>query len=182
MFALRRFPSLLVICGMTAFVAGLVLPEGLRAALAEPADLPPASPPASGVLPDLPAYIGLRAPESVVVSRDPFMNGEPTAAEVSPPEMAPDSPASPDALPFLPPNAGASGTPLAGESLSSALPTAGGQLLATALGRRPCALVNDGGSTRIVRIGDRLGASMVTGIRPGVILLGAGGRLEIGER
>ena len=165
----RPFPPLLVACGMATFIAGLILPETFRAAIAEPAALEAARLQEAAVLPHLPEYVALPIPSAVVVTRDPFASaGERSAADEG-------------GLPaFLPPNAGATGTPFPADLAPGALGATA--LLATALGRKPCALVSDSGSMRVVRVGDSLAGSTVAAVRLGAVMLEDGTTFRVGAR
>jgi hypothetical protein len=163
MFAQHRLPSLLVAFGMTAIVAGFILPQTYTIANAEPAEV---DGPRSEVLPRLPEYVARPVPANVVVSRDPFAGGDGAAV---PGERAPAG--------LLPRDAGVPGPPFAaGDAVASGAPT----LLATALGRRPCAIVSEAGSIRILHLGDPLAGSTVRSIRLGTLSLAEGSTLRIG--
>ena len=167
MFAQHRLPSLLVAFGMTAIVAGLILPQTYMIANAEPAEL---AGPRSEVLPRLPEYVARPVPANVVVSRDPFAGSDGAAV---PGERVPAG--------LLPRDAGVPGPPFptglaASDAVASGTPT----LLATALGRRPCAIVSEAGSIRILHLGDPLAGSTVRSIRLGTLSLAEGSTLRIG--
>ena len=150
----HRFPSLLIAFGTTTLVAGLILPETYLVARAGPVAPAAAHSRNPSVLPPLPEYVAIPAPESVVVTRDPFAAG----------------PADPQAT---------SGQG-ADSSADNAAPPATAILLATALGEHPCALVGEAGSVRVVRAGDRVAGSSVREIRLGAISLADGTALRIG--
>jgi hypothetical protein len=167
MFAQHRLPSLLAAFGMTTIVTGLILPQTYIIANAQPAELDGVL---SEVLPRLPEYVARPVPANVVVSRDPFAGGDGAAV---PGERVPAG--------SLARDAGVPGPPLptglaANDAAASGAPT----LLATALGSRPCAIVSEAGSIRIVRIGDPLAGSTVRSIRLGTLSLAEGSTLRIG--
>jgi hypothetical protein len=167
MFAQHRLPSLLVALGMTTIVAGLILPQTYMIANAEPAAL---DDPRSEVLPRLPEYVTQPVPPNVVVSRDPFAggNGAGVPGERMPSGFLPKDAAAPE--PAFP----------AGLAPSDAVASGAPTLLATAIGRRPCAIVSEAGSIRILRLGDPLAGSTVRSIRLGTLSLAEGSSLRIG--
>jgi hypothetical protein len=161
----HRFPSLLIAFGTTSLVAGLILPETYLVARAGPVPAAAARSQELSVLPPLPEYVAMPAPENVVVTRDPFAGG-------------------PGGMPF-PANSGPADTwATSGRGADSAAdyaaPPAAALLLATALGEHPCALVSEAGSVRVVRVGDRVAGSSVREIRLGAISLDDGTALRIG--
>ncbi|MDB5042147.1 MAG: hypothetical protein JWN27_2873 [Candidatus Eremiobacteraeota bacterium] len=111
-------------------------------------------------------------PPAVVVAprRDPFA-GAPAgqasgSSRAAPGESAARMPSVPAAVGPLPPNAGAGGGsfPLAPAMRVTAVMT----------GAHPFALVDDGGTTRIVATGDELGGAVIAAIRIDGIHLGSG--------
>jgi hypothetical protein len=73
----------------------------------------------------------------------------------------------------LPPNAGALAMPPGW--IGAGVPV----VRAIVTGRHPCALVDDGSITRLVRAGDRLGATSVIAIDARGVTLGDGRRLAL---
>lgn len=165
--AQHRFPSLVIAFGMTTIVAGLILPQTPMIAYAEPSEL---DGPRSEVLPRLPEYVERPVPATVVVSRDPFASegGASAPGERALSGMLPRDGGTPG--PQFPAGLGARDADAAGA------PT----LLATALGRRPCAIVSEAGSIRILRLGDPLAGSTVRSIRLGSLSLAEGSTLRVG--
>ena len=120
----------------------------------------------------------------VLPRRDPFA-GDPPATHPSSPPMAPieamppisDIPA---AIRPLPANAGASGfalpfTPPSSTSITSSPP----RITAVVTGAHPFALVDEGETTRVVTVGDRIQGVTIVGITIGGIRLSDGTRLSI---
>lgn len=168
MFTPHRRPTALTACTAATLVAGLFLPPGVIAASVRLASLAPVRDSGVGLPRPLPATYAAPHRERIVVVRDPFAGGD-----------VPD-PVAPGALSVRVANAGTAGAPtgmgLPGEA------TAGTKVLATVLGRTPYALVDEGGGTRFVRIGDPLAGSTVAAIRLGAIALASGDHLAIGAR
>lgn len=157
MSALLRFPPLLV-----AFTAAVILAAlSLSGARAPATEEPSVRAQGSVAMPDLPDYDSPHAPDDVVVVRDPFVgpDGSHAAAELGRAQPA--------------------GEQAAWSSGSASTPAAV-TLLATALGSRPCAIVNDAGSVRIVRAGDALAGSTVSAIHLGSLSLEDGTTLRVG--
>ncbi len=168
MFAPHRRPTPLTACTAATLVAGLLLPPGVIAASVRLASRAPVREAGGALIPQLPPAYATPHRERIVVVRDPFAGGD-----------VPDSIA-PGALSARPASAGAAGTPpgtaLPGEAI------AGAKVLATVLGRTPYALVDEGGTTRFVRIGDPLSGSTVAAIRLGAVTLAGGAHLAVGAR
>ena len=112
---------------------------------------------------------------TILPRRDPFAGGLPAAVRTAArPAVAPPFLSIPPALGPLPPNAGAGG---------GLLPTAPAKhVSAIVTGTPPYALVDDGSTTRLVTVGDRLdGASIVAIDTAGVHLTG-GTTLPVTQR
>jgi hypothetical protein len=113
----------------------------------------------------------------VVPRRDPFA-GDPPAAPSSPPTalMSPiisTPPASeiPAAIRPLPPNAGA-----AGSALPFAAPP---RITAVVTGDHPFALLDEGGTTRVVTVGDRIDGVVIRAITATAVRLADGTMLAV---
>jgi hypothetical protein len=123
---------------------------------------------------------------ALVPRRDPF---------AEPPDATPGAPAAPDAtaalrvppvLGVLPPNAGAPPLPFPlpvrpapPAPFRPPAPAARALVAAVASGPRPVALVVEAGATRLVGIGDRVGASTIAAIAPDGLRLADGTLLRI---
>jgi hypothetical protein len=116
----------------------------------------------------------------VVPQRDPFAGGDmpatrPNAASPQTPIAMPAMPALPQipaALRALPPNAGAGDTPFA---VAPMTPT-NAIVTAVVTGPHPLALVDEGGTTRILTVGDRVDGEPIAAIDAAGIRL-SGGRI-----
>jgi hypothetical protein len=124
----------------------------------------------------------------VVPHRDPFAGGDAPGTHTGAPLPAlqtatttasaaiPALPPIPAALRALPPNAGAGDTPF---------PFAGGAACPTAVvtavvtGAHPFALVDEGGMTRLLTVGDRIGADAITAIGSDGVRLTGGTLLPV---
>ena len=110
-------------------------------------------------------------PRAVIVEprRDPF-TGAPVAAAAPGPAMprepAARMPSVPAAIGPLPPNAGAGSGPF---PLATAL-----RVTAVMTGAHPFALVDEGGTTRILTIGDAFGGAVIAAIRVDGVHLASG--------
>jgi hypothetical protein len=101
-------------------------------------------------------------PRTVIVAprRDPFAGApiaEVGASAAGPSEPAPRMPSVPAAIGPLPPNAGAGSGPF---PLAAPL-----RVTAVMTGAHPFALVDEGGTTRIVTTGDEFGGAVIAAIR-----------------
>jgi hypothetical protein len=130
--------------------------------------------------PARPAPLVTAIPFAIVLPRrDPFA-GEPPAAQRSIGEGTPSGlaapripvvPEIPAAIRPLPPNAGAAGF---------ALPfTAGTRVTAVVTGSRPFALVDEGGTSRVVTIGDHVDGNAIAAITPDGVRLSTGATIPI---
>ncbi len=120
----------------------------------------------------VPAHLTFPAYE---ISRDPFVPAGPMRAKLDGDAAAMSAGPSGDIGVVLPPNAGASqsGVP-AGVPPG---PTMASILRAIVLGDPPRALVEVGGTVRIVGVGDHLGELTIVGIAPGHVALSDGSLL-----
>jgi hypothetical protein len=109
---------------------------------------------------------------AVVVAprRDPFAGAPvaetPGSSPAAPRESAARMPSVPAAIGPLPPNAGAGGGPFP--------PTPAMRVTAIMTGAHPFALVDDGGTTRIVTTGDEFGGASIAAIRTDGVHLASG--------
>jgi len=101
----------------------------------------------------------------VPLRRDPFAAPRPAATPRSASSSTARRTPSPP-LPVLPPNAGAPPFPfvLAPRALVSPAPPVRALVSAVVTGPRPAALIVDGGGTRLVTVGDRVGAATIAAI------------------
>ena len=108
-------------------------------------------------------------PAVVLPRRDPFAGGEPPAPGEAPSPVAAPGPS---ALVPLPPNAGAGGVPFpfGGDSV---------HLRAVITGARPFALVEDGGATRLVTLGDALAGDAIAAITVAGVRLAHGRTIAV---
>ncbi|MEA2784509.1 MAG: hypothetical protein QOF71_613 [Candidatus Eremiobacteraeota bacterium] len=121
----------------------------------------------TGPLPSVTALSHGTALTEVIPRRDPFAGGEAPAVRSS---AVPPIPQIPAALRPLPPNAGASGT---GFPFS---PVAGSTAAVTAVitGTHPFALIDDGGTTRMLTVGDRVAGEAIVAIDADGVRLSGG--------
>jgi hypothetical protein len=152
-----------------AFVTTPIVARGDAAVVAIP--IPSVAP--------LPAQAALA---DIVPRRDPFAGGDAPAARPSPasPESIampalPMLPQIPAALRPLPPNAGAGDTafPFAGGPRTSAVVTA------VITGPHPFALIDEGGATRVLTIGDRIDGEPIAAIDADGVHLSGGTLLAV---
>lgn len=130
-----------------------------------------APPPVSPIPPRAPSFA------TVLPRRDPFAEAPRDAPNPVPAPAAQNAPAMPSipaAIGPLPPNAGAAGTPLP--------PAASARVTAVVTGTHPFALVEEGGTTRIVTIGDALGSGRVDAIGADGVHLDGGATLAVAPR
>ncbi|HWT06909.1 MAG TPA: hypothetical protein VN224_14190 [Xanthomonadales bacterium] len=122
------------------------------------------------------------APADVVPRRDPFAGGDtpaarPAAASQAPVATAaiPPLPQIPAALRPLPPNAGAGDAsfPFATAARTSAAVTA------VITGPHPFALVDEGGTTRVLTVGSRIDGDQIVAIDAGGVQLSGGTKLAV---
>ena len=142
---------------------------------------------AAGMMGDSQPHLAARAartdPADVVPRRDPFAGGDIAAArrDAMPPQshaaMAamPALPPVPAALRALPPNAGAGASPFPFASGPSTAAT----VTAIVTGAQPFALIDDGGATRVLTVGDRIGGDTIAAIGTGGVRLTGGTVLRI---
>jgi hypothetical protein len=184
----RRSRAALTFAAFAAFAGAYVTtPITARSA----ADAPP-------VIAPLPTPTPRASPYAVVLPRrDPFAGAPDTTA--ARPARSDDARLStqfplatwPHGLAPLPPNAGATAmSPLyatpgarplsaAARSLSAAAQPLAARVTALVTGPHPYALVDDGGTTRLVTLGDRIGDTMVAAISASGVRLADGRRLPL---
>ncbi|BDE06385.1 hypothetical protein WPS_16610 [Vulcanimicrobium alpinum] len=168
MFALGRTERVLLAALALASLAGAFATTPIVARSAAALQVPAAMPSAAVLAADDPL---------VTPHRDPFAGGialtspapSPAAVSAAPPAL-PAIPAIPGFVRALPPNAGADGAPR---------PFAAPRLTAVVAGRHPFALIDDGGTSRLLTVGDAFGASTIVAIRDDGIALADGSRFGL---
>jgi hypothetical protein len=130
----------------------------------------PADGPATSPIPEPPSVA------VIVPRRDPFAGGVPAVPAAAAAPIASGAlgavPPIPAALGVLPPNAGASGIALPFGSPA--------RVTAIVTGPHPFALVDEGGTTRVVGTGERIGAATIAAIGPDGVRLTNGTTLHVG--
>ncbi len=119
----------------------------------------------------------------IVPQRDPFAGGDAPALHSSAaPQQAPVTmpalplPQIPAALRALPPNAGAGDTAF---PFGAAVARSSAVVTAVITGPHPYALVDEGGTTRVLTVGDRIDGDAITAIGAGGVRLSRGTLLAV---